>query len=48
VARLREHGVSYEELAIPDEIHGFLRHASWQRVFAATDEFLERALRPAR
>jgi len=29
--RLDAHNVPYEELVIPNEIHGFLRHASWQR-----------------
>jgi dipeptidyl aminopeptidase/acylaminoacyl peptidase len=29
--RLDAHHVPYEELVLPNEIHGFLRHASWQR-----------------
>ena len=27
--RLADRGVRFEELVLPDEIHGFLRHASW-------------------
>jgi dipeptidyl aminopeptidase/acylaminoacyl peptidase len=34
--RLDAHHVNYEELVIPNEIHGFLRHASWQRADEAT------------
>ncbi|HKV37930.1 MAG TPA: prolyl oligopeptidase family serine peptidase [Blastocatellia bacterium] len=29
VRRLQAAGVKYEEIVIPDEIHGFLRHRSW-------------------
>ncbi len=34
--RLEARHVNYEELVIPNEIHGFLRHASWQRADEAT------------
>jgi len=44
VQRLQAHGVRYEELLIPDEIHDFLRFATWQKVGRATTEFLEREL----
>jgi dipeptidyl aminopeptidase/acylaminoacyl peptidase len=40
--RLRMHDVPFEELVIPNEIHGFLRGATWQRVDAATAEFFTR------
>jgi dipeptidyl aminopeptidase/acylaminoacyl peptidase len=42
---LRTHGVEYQELVLPDEIHGFLRHASWLRVYATTADFLGAKLR---
>ncbi|MGD0491673.1 MAG: prolyl oligopeptidase family serine peptidase [Steroidobacteraceae bacterium] len=42
--RLEMHHIPYEELVIPNEIHGFLRHASWLRVDEATVEFLTRRL----
>ncbi|OYU14526.1 MAG: peptidase S9 [Alphaproteobacteria bacterium PA4] len=37
-------GVAIEELIIPDEIHDFLRQQNWQRVDAATADYLERKL----
>jgi dipeptidyl aminopeptidase/acylaminoacyl peptidase len=40
--RLRARDVPFEELVIPNEIHGFLRGATWQRVDAATAEFFAR------
>jgi dipeptidyl aminopeptidase/acylaminoacyl peptidase len=42
--RLEERNLSFEELVLPDEIHGFLRHASWLRADEATADFLSRAL----
>ena len=42
--RLDAKGLPYEELVIPNEIHGFLRHASWLRVDEATVDFLTRNL----
>ena len=41
---LRTHGVEYQELVLPDEIHSFLRHASWLRVYTATAAFLDAKL----
>ncbi len=38
--------VPYEELVLPNEIHGFLRHASWLAADAATIDFLTRTLKP--
>jgi hypothetical protein len=37
--------VSFKEIVLPNEIHGFLRNASWLSVDAATAEFLTRKLR---
>jgi dipeptidyl aminopeptidase/acylaminoacyl peptidase len=37
-------GVPFEELVLPDEIHGFLRHASWITADSATAGFFDRAL----
>jgi Prolyl oligopeptidase family len=37
---LRQQGVYFEQLILPDEIHTFLRHASWLRGYhAAADSF---------
>lgn len=44
VARLKAHGVPYEQMVIPNEIHGFLRASSWQRADEATAEFFARKL----
>jgi len=42
--RLEAKGVDFEELVIPDEIHGFLRYASWLKADGATAEYLTRKL----
>jgi dipeptidyl aminopeptidase/acylaminoacyl peptidase len=42
--RLEAKGVDFEELVIPDEIHGFLRYASWLKADTATAEYLARKL----
>jgi dipeptidyl aminopeptidase/acylaminoacyl peptidase len=42
--RLEARHLPFEELVIPDEIHGFLRHESWLRADTATAEFLARKL----
>ena len=41
---LRQQGVYFEQLIIPDEIHSFLRHASWLRAYHAAVDFLQRKL----
>jgi dipeptidyl aminopeptidase/acylaminoacyl peptidase len=46
--RLDAIGAPYEELVLPDEIHGFLRYASWLKSDTATVEFLDRYLKPGR
>jgi dipeptidyl aminopeptidase/acylaminoacyl peptidase len=45
VQRLRAQHVPFEQLIIPDEIHGFLMWKSWMRAYAATAEFFDRALK---
>ena len=42
--RLDARNIPYEELVIPNEIHGFLRHASWLKADQATADFLSRTL----
>jgi dipeptidyl aminopeptidase/acylaminoacyl peptidase len=37
--RLRRRGVHVEELIFPDEVHSFLRHASWLRAYEAAARF---------
>jgi dipeptidyl aminopeptidase/acylaminoacyl peptidase len=40
--RLRAQGVPFEEIVIPDEIHDFLRHASWIEADSATATWFDR------
>jgi dipeptidyl aminopeptidase/acylaminoacyl peptidase len=44
VTALRRQGVYFEQLIIPDEIHGFLRHGSWLRAYTAEADFFKRKL----
>lgn len=46
VQRLDEQQVPYRQLVIPNEIHDFLRHASWLRVDEATARFFTGQLHP--
>jgi len=46
VQRLRAVHVPYEELVIPNEIHGFLRWHSWLEADEAADQFLSKHLHP--
>ena len=43
--RLDQQGVYNEVLVFPDEVHGFLRYASWREAFLATKSFFDRFLR---
>ncbi|MEO7965171.1 MAG: prolyl oligopeptidase family serine peptidase [Gemmatimonadaceae bacterium] len=45
IEQLRARHVEIEQLVLPDEVHGFLRHASWLSVYRATSEFLDRHLK---
>jgi dipeptidyl aminopeptidase/acylaminoacyl peptidase len=42
--RLDARHLPYDELILPDEIHGFLRHASWLKADTATTAFLAKHL----
>ena len=44
--RLDAQGTPFEELVLPNEIHGFLRYGSWLASDRATIEFLDRHLHP--
>ncbi len=44
--RLAARGTPFEELILPNEIHGFLRYDSWLRADIAADRFLEDKLAP--
>lgn len=45
IEQLRARKIPIEQLVLPDEVHGFLRHASWLAVYRATSEFLDRKLK---
>jgi dipeptidyl aminopeptidase/acylaminoacyl peptidase len=45
VQRLRENHVPFEQMVLPDEVHGFLMWKSWIRAYGATAEFFERVLK---
>ena len=45
VQRLRAQQVPFEQLILPDEIHGFLRWQDWMRAYSATAEFFDRTLK---
>jgi len=44
VERLRPAGVAFDQLVIPNEIHGFLRYASWLQADTATVDYFNREL----
>ena len=41
---LSKQGVEYEQLVLPDEIHGFLLHRSWLAAYTAEADFFNRHL----
>ncbi len=43
----KETNVEPELLVIPNEVHDFILHRSWRRVFNATHEFIDRYLQPS-
>ena len=45
VQRLRAQHVPFEQLILPDEIHGFLRWKDWVRAYSATADFFDRTLK---
>lgn len=46
VDRLKQTHVPFEQIVIPNEIHGFLRWSSWLQADQATADFLTRKLKP--
>lgn len=45
VQRLRKQNLHFEQLILPDEIHGFLMWKSWVKAYGATAEFFDRELK---
>jgi dipeptidyl aminopeptidase/acylaminoacyl peptidase len=48
IEQLRARKVHVEQLVFPDEVHGFLLHRNWQKVFTVAADFLDRQLAPKR
>jgi dipeptidyl aminopeptidase/acylaminoacyl peptidase len=42
---LAARGIPYRDIAIPNERHGFFRHASWLTSYRASEEFLDEMLK---
>ena len=42
--RLSDAGIPFDEMVIPDEIHGFLRHQSWLSADSATVRYFDKQL----
>ena len=42
---LRRQNVDFEQVIIPDEVHGFLRYQSWRTVYDAITDFFDRKLK---
>ncbi len=45
VGSLRKRGVHFEQLILPDEVHGFLLHRNWLAAYRATADFFDRYLK---
>jgi dipeptidyl aminopeptidase/acylaminoacyl peptidase len=45
VQQLRAHHMPFEQLILPDEIHGFLKWSDWMRAYSAPAESFDRTLK---
>jgi dipeptidyl aminopeptidase/acylaminoacyl peptidase len=45
VRKLRERGVEFEQMVFPDEVHDFLLHQNWLRIYKASADFFDRKLK---
>jgi dipeptidyl aminopeptidase/acylaminoacyl peptidase len=43
--RLRDRGVEFEQLVFPDEVHDFLRHENWLKIYRASSDFFDKHLK---
>ncbi|MEW6125889.1 MAG: alpha/beta fold hydrolase [Acidobacteriota bacterium] len=43
--RLRERNIEFEQIVFPDDVHDFLRHENWLRVYHASADFFDRKLK---
>jgi dipeptidyl aminopeptidase/acylaminoacyl peptidase len=45
VRKLRERQVEFEQMVFPDDVHDFLRHEHWLKIYHATADFFDRKLK---
>lgn len=45
VRRLRDRGVEFEQMVFPDEVHDFLRHENWVKIYRASSDFFDKHLK---
>jgi len=45
IRKLRDQQVEFEQLVFPDDVHDFLRHDHWLRIYRAAADFLDRKLK---
>lgn len=43
--KLRQRGIEFEQLVFPDDVHDFLLHENWLKVYHASADFFERKLK---
>jgi dipeptidyl aminopeptidase/acylaminoacyl peptidase len=43
--KLRERGIDFEQLVFPDDVHDFLRHENWLKVYHAATDFFDRKMK---
>lgn len=46
VRKLRERNVKFEQLVFPDEVHDFLLHENWLKIYHAAADFFDRQFKP--
>jgi dipeptidyl aminopeptidase/acylaminoacyl peptidase len=43
--KLRDRGVEFEQMVFPDDVHDFLRHEHWVKIYYAATDFFDRRLK---
>lgn len=45
IRKLRDHKVEFEQMVFPDDVHDFLRHDHWLKIYRASADFFDRKLK---
>jgi dipeptidyl aminopeptidase/acylaminoacyl peptidase len=45
IRKLRDQKVEFEQLVFPDDVHDFLRHDHWLKIYRASSDFFDRKLK---